>query len=230
MRRSTGPATLLELPTWWAGLAPLVPAGHELHGIVAAVLATPGSGRPVNELVTTLEVLGDLGADWDTQAAALVAHAPHPSESVSAPVAQLAHGVVDAEKVWALHAMHGVAAGSAEGLRRLLLAIVRDLRVVFVLLAHMLARLRHADQLPEADRPGLARLAMDLHAPLANRLGIWQIKWEIEDLAFRHSEPDTYRKVAKLLDERRSDREGYISRAAHALETELARAGFGADI
>jgi len=229
MRRTPDTATSTDLPSWWAAHAPQVPLGHELHGIAASAMSAARSGRSRAELVTTLELLGDLGADFDTQAAALVAQAPLPAASMTPAVAQLVHGVVDAEKVWALHATHGVA-GSAEGLRRLLLAIVRDLRVVFVLLAQMLARLRHADQLAEPDRLALARLAMDLHAPLANRLGIWQIKWEIEDLAFRHAEPDIYRKVAKLLDERRSDREGYIARATSALETELARAGIEADI
>src|SRR5690606_4228936 len=91
-------------------------------------------------------------------------------------------------QVWALHAERlGRGAGS-EGLRRLLLAIVRDLRVVPILLARQLARLRAADALPEPERRALAQLTRDIHAPLANRLGIWQLKWELEDLAFRHLE------------------------------------------
>src|SRR5690606_12004837 len=108
------------------------------------------------------------------------------------------------EKVWALHAQRTQGGGS-EGLRRLLLAIIRDLRVVFVLLARQLAKMRAAAALPEAERRELASLTRDIHAPLANRLGIWQLKWELEDLAFRYLQPDTYRRIANLLDERRAD-------------------------
>ena len=72
-----------------------------------------------------------------------------------------------------------------KGLRRLLLAIVRDLRVIPILLARQLAWMRHASRLPEDERRALAQLTRDIHAPLANRLGIWQLKWELEDLAFR---------------------------------------------
>jgi GTP pyrophosphokinase len=68
----------------------------------------------------------------------------------------------------------------------LLLAIVRDLRVVLILLSRHLARLRLASALPEEQRRALAQLTRDIHAPLANRLGIWQLKWELEDLAFRY--------------------------------------------
>ncbi|WP_251278844.1 HD domain-containing protein, partial [Enterobacter hormaechei] len=75
---------------------------------------------------------------------------------------------------------------NSEGLRRLLLAIIRDLRVVPILLARQLARMRAADKLDDEQRRALAQLTRDIHAPLANRLGIWQLKWELEDLAFRH--------------------------------------------
>ena len=96
----------------------------------------------------------------------------------------LLEGQDAADPVWALHA--GREAGrNGEGLRRLLLAIIQDLRVVPILLARQLAKMRVADRLPEAERRALAQLTRDLHAPLANRLGIWQLKWELEDLAFR---------------------------------------------
>ncbi|MGK9850339.1 HD domain-containing protein, partial [Salmonella enterica subsp. enterica] len=87
-----------------------------------------------------------------------------------------------AEQVWSLYSEQGGRTRS-EGLRRLLLSIVRDLRVVPILLARQLARMRHAARLPEAERRALAALTRDIHAPLANRLGIWQLKWELEDLA-----------------------------------------------
>src|SRR5690606_21977317 len=106
---------------------------------------------------------------------------------------RLREGLAEAGKIWTLHADRS-AAGNAEGLRRLLLAIVRDMRVVFILLAEQLVELRRADALPDEQRRELARRAADIHAPLANRLGIWQLKWELEDLAFRHLNPDTYRR------------------------------------
>src|SRR5690606_36225822 len=114
-----------------------------------------------------------------------------------------------AGQVWALQAGRR-RPGNAEGLRRLLLAMVRDLRVVPVLLARQLARMRAAAKDPDEVRRPLALLTRDIHAPLANRLGIWQLKWELEDLAFRYLEPDTYRRIATLLDEKRADRERYI--------------------
>src|SRR5690606_2262530 len=84
--------------------------------------------------------------------------------------------------------------------------------------------------LPEEERLALARLTRDIHAPLANRLGIWQLKWELEDLAFRQLEPATYRRIAKLLDDTRSGRERYIAAVNGVLAGALAEAGIRADI
>ena len=140
----------------------------------------------------------------------------------------LVEGQQAAERVWILHA--GDRRGGAEGLRRLLLAIVRDLRVVFILLARQAARLQLAAEWPEPQRRSLSELTIDIHAPLANRLGIWQLKWELEDLAFRYLQPDTYRRIADLLDERRGDRESWIVEAREALEAALSQAGIDADV
>src|SRR5690349_1654946 len=156
-----------------------------------------------------------LGCDGQTQAAAVwfeLAQGDPASWQARAPalpleVQRLVEGQLAAQKVWALHAQRE--AGTHEGLRRLLLAIIRDLRVVFVLLARQLAKMRGAMALPEAERVALAKLTRDIHAPLANRLGIWQLKWELEDLAFRYLQPDTYKRIARLLDERRADREAF---------------------
>ena len=141
----------------------------------------------------------------------------------------LLEGQDAADPVWALHA--GREAGrNGEGLRRLLLAIIQDLRVVPILLARQLAKMRVADRLPEAERRALAQLTRDLHAPLANRLGIWQLKWELEDLAFRHLEPDTWRRLARELDESRAARERYIEAVKKQLGKALAAQGIGAEI
>ncbi|MFZ1724676.1 MAG: bifunctional (p)ppGpp synthetase/guanosine-3',5'-bis(diphosphate) 3'-pyrophosphohydrolase [Dokdonella sp.] len=144
-------------------------------------------------------------------------------------VAELVEGQRAAEKVWSLHAARN-GAGAAEGLRRLLLAIIRDLRVVFILLARQLVMMRRAGALDDDERRAIAQLTADIHAPLANRLGIWQLKWELEDLAFRYLQPETYRRIADLLDERRGDRETWIAHACGMLQKALADAGIRAEV
>jgi GTP pyrophosphokinase len=144
-------------------------------------------------------------------------------------VRRLVEGQREAERVWALHAERGTH-GSAEGLRRLLLAIIRDLRVVYLLLARQLAAMRAAANWPEGERRALAELTADIHAPLANRLGIWQLKWELEDLAFRYLHPDIYRRIAGLLDERRQSREAYIARCVQMLGDALRAEGIAAEV
>ena len=181
-----------------------------------------------------LDVLAALSPDREMQVAtALAALGPAAPPVADAPVAgrlpAMLEGVRAAEQVWALHA-RAEGRANAEGLRRLLLAIVGDLRVVPVLLALQLARLRAAAALPEADRLALAALAADLLAPLANRLGIWQLKWEIEDLAFRFQQPETYQRIARLLDEKRGAREQYIEDVKAQLRGALADAGIAADV
>ncbi|MRU34832.1 HD domain-containing protein, partial [Xylella fastidiosa] len=88
---------------------------------------------------------------------------------------------------------------------------VHDLRVVPILLARQLAKMRAAGGLLESQRRALAQLTRDIHAPLANRRGIWQLKWELEDLAFCYLESEIYRSTASALDESRVARERYIS-------------------
>ncbi|BFI95203.1 MAG: bifunctional (p)ppGpp synthetase/guanosine-3',5'-bis(diphosphate) 3'-pyrophosphohydrolase [Rhodanobacter sp.] len=195
--------------------------------------------RPANpdECAEVLDLLAMMGCDAPTQAAALwfaLSRADAALWQAEAPrlpddVRRLVEGQQAAEQVWALHAQRTQDGGS-EGLRRLLLAIIRDLRVVFVLLARQLARMRAAAALPAAERTELARLTRDIHAPLANRLGIWQLKWELEDLAFRHLQPDTYKRIAKLLDERRADREAFIRESLDELGHALAAAGIRAEL
>jgi GTP pyrophosphokinase len=197
--------------------------------VLAAVLdALPAGFDDGGVLALTLEILDELAVDADTLAAAVAGAVELPPAALrGGRLGVLVDGQRGAEKVWALHAARQ---GGAEGLRRLLLAIVRDLRVVFILLARHLARMRLAGRANEASRRGLAELAADIHAPLANRLGIWQLKWELEDLAFRYLQPDTYRRIARLLDERRGDRERYIARCRRQLADALARAGVEAEL
>ncbi|THJ33180.1 bifunctional (p)ppGpp synthetase/guanosine-3',5'-bis(diphosphate) 3'-pyrophosphohydrolase [Lampropedia aestuarii] len=108
-----------------------------------------------------------------------------------------------------------------ETVRKMLLAFSRDLRVVLIRLASRLQTLRyHATSKVPIDRL-LAEESLYVFAPLANRLGIWQLKWELEDLAFRFLEPDTYRDVAKQLDEKRREREHYMQALCDTVRTEL---------
>ncbi|TWG80371.1 GTP pyrophosphokinase [Cupriavidus gilardii J11] len=117
-----------------------------------------------------------------------------------------------------------------EALRKMLLAFAQDIRVVLVRLASRLQTLRWLAQTKAEPLPGLARETLDIYAPLANRLGIWQLKWELEDLAFRFEQPETYKRIARLLDEKRIEREGYIAQAIARLQRELDAAGIRAEV
>lgn len=117
-----------------------------------------------------------------------------------------------------------------EALRQMVLAMVEDIRVVLVKLAERTHALRCAANQADAIRDALGHQARELFSPLANRLGVWQIKWEMEDWAFRYLEPDTYKKIAGQLDEKRADREGYIKGIIERLEAELALHGIEAEV
>lgn len=98
----------------------------------------------------------------------------------------------------------------SENIRKMLLAMVQDIRIIVIRLADELQRLRDLKTADTAEQRAAARRVLEIHAPLANRLGIWQLKWELEDLAFRYAEPETYRQIAKALNEKRRERETYI--------------------
>ncbi len=124
------------------------------------------------------------------------------------------------------------AAAQIETLRKMLLAMATDMRVVLVRLASCVTSLRYfADiKLFNDMTRAYGRETLDLYAPLANRLGIWQLKWELEDLSFRFIEPDTYKRIAKMLEEKRMMREGFVQSAILRLQTELAEAGIAAEV
>ena len=227
------PGTLLGQAPATSIAAPLLARLREAAttGDVAA------DARDAPEVVQAmLRALERLGADGDTIAAAVLHSWPRLHAAVAQDLQASHRGIIAlvdgqqaAGQVWALHEEQGGSGGS-EGLRRLLLAIVRDMRVVPILLARQLARMQQAAALPEDQRRRLAALTRDIHAPLANRLGIWQLKWELEDLAFRYLQPDTYRQIARLLDEKRADRERYIEQVKQVLREAMAAQGIDADI
>ncbi|MBP6305847.1 MAG: bifunctional (p)ppGpp synthetase/guanosine-3',5'-bis(diphosphate) 3'-pyrophosphohydrolase [Giesbergeria sp.] len=117
-----------------------------------------------------------------------------------------------------------------ENVRKMLLAFSRDLRVVMLRLASRLQTLRYYAASKRPVSPSMAREALQVFAPLASRLGIWQFKWELEDLAFRFLEPETYRDVARLLDEKRVEREAYMAQLSSRVESELRARSISASV
>jgi GTP pyrophosphokinase len=118
----------------------------------------------------------------------------------------------------------------SEALRKMLLAVVSDVRLVLVRIAEQLCRLRHAKSAtPEVQR-ALAIETREIYAALANRLGVWQLKWELEDLAFRYLDPETYKAIASALNEKRAEREQFIDDVKATLQAELQRQGIKAEV
>jgi len=123
-----------------------------------------------------------------------------------------------------------LAANQTENVRKMLLAFSRDLRVVMLRLASRLQTLRHFAAIRGNPGEALASESLHVFAPLANRLGIWQIKWEMEDLAFRFLEPQTYKDVARLLDEKRAEREAHVEQVREDLQRSLLAQGIAAQV
>ena len=182
-------------------------------------------------------ILIGLHMDCETIAAAALHAVPHfledyaevLTERFGKNVTGLVSGVSRVEQISQLGEMHAgqdkeEAAQQIESLRKMLLAMVEDIRVVLIKLAERTQTLRDLSGAgPEPQR----RIAQETHsifAPLANRLGVWQLKWELEDLSLRYQEPELYKKVARLLDERRVDRERYIEEVMAQLRQALAAA------
>src|SRR5262249_14618826 len=124
----------------------------------------------------------------------------------------------------------GLDSRQAETLRKMLLAVVRDPRLMLARLAEQLVGLRHARELSADERERLAVEALSVFASLPNGLGVWQIKWGLEALAFRSLDSDEYRLIAAALNERRADRERYIGELCATLQTELRGAGITAEV
>jgi len=157
------------------------------------------------------------------------------TETVGAEVAQM---VIGAARMGAIRAAPDSAGKDerdlqAENLRKMLLAMVEDIRVVLVKLAERTQALRFlvgSERTSSDARAHAARETLDLFAPLANRLGVWQLKWELEDLSLRALEPEAYQRIARLLDERRLDRQHYVESVRDTLRRELAAAGIRAEV
>ncbi len=127
-------------------------------------------------------------------------------------------------------ATHRLEPAQAEALRKMLLSVVSDPRLVIARLARQLVELAAAKDGPSATRERLALETREVFAPLANRLGLWQLKWELEDLALRFLQPDDYRRIASALAEKRTDRERYITELCRSLEAMMNAAGIHGEV
>jgi GTP pyrophosphokinase len=209
--------------------------------------ARPGAdGEPLlGHCREVASILGELRMEGESVAAALLSAMPEVeagwservSERIGAPVAALIEGVARMAQIQGLRAkVEGGSrpaerAGQLEALRKMLLAMVQDARVVLIKLADQTQTLRFlAGRGEPAARAAAARDTLDLFAPLANRLGVWQLKWELEDLALRCLDPATYKAIARELHEKRPEREAYIAEVARQLERELAAEGVRAQV
>ncbi|AHE50964.1 MULTISPECIES: GTP diphosphokinase [Aeromonas] len=154
------------------------------------------------------------------------------NEDFGPKIAKLVEGVLEMEAIRSLQTLHRseTSPEQVDNVRRMLLAMVEDVRAVVIKLAERIACLREAKLADEETRVLMAQEITNIYAPLANRLGIGQLKWELEDLAFRYLHPDTYKQIAKQLDEKRLDRERYIREFVQSLRDALAEAGVEAEV
>ncbi len=200
-----------------------------------------GRDDDLRDALEVARILAELHLDTESLCAALL-HAPVasgglPLETVQKTFGRRIAGLVDGVVRMDTIRDHALAEGDAEAharhtesLRKMLMAMVDDVRVVLVKLAARLQAMRRLRDRPELERRQVAEETRDIFAPLANRLGVWQIKWELEDLAFRYLEPETYQTLAKSLAERRVDRERYLETVTATLQRELQAHGLVAEV
>lgn len=225
---------LIDQAVTWA-----IPRFEGQQALTGEPLASHGAG--------VVRILAALHTDAATRAAALLAALPTdlmaPAPALRNDPVAVAFGAEVARLVQGTRALLrlGVVARQAsdaeaesgsqkEMQRKMLLAMAADLRIVLMRLASRLRTLRWHAESKAPCSTAFARETLDLYAPLANRLGIWQIKWEMEDLAFRFLEPDRYKQIARLLEEKRVEREAFIAGAIDRLQTALSKSGIEAEV
>ncbi len=199
------------------------------------------SGEPyIVHSMAVAQLLTELRLDSITIAASLLHDVPEDTiitiedirQEFGDEVAQLVDGVT---KLGQIDQLSQISPGKlrdekAESLRKMFLAMFDDIRVVLIKLADRLHNMRTLGALPEEKRRRIAQETLEIFAPLANRLGIWQIKWELEDLGLRYLEPKKYREITRLIDERRANRERDIEHIVNILDKKLREAGIEAEI
>lgn len=194
----------------------------------------------VRHSLSTADTLVGLRMDADTLVAALLNGCPGRLDVTEEQLGErfgsaISSMVGDLHRIGQITSLDSVIAAKdldehEENLRRLLLGIAADVRVVLIVLAERLHLMRSIKGLAEERRRKLARDTQRVYAPLANRLGVWQVKWELEDLSLRYLQPQEYKRIAKLLGNRRAEREAYIAAVIALLTEKLAEAGIRADI
>jgi GTP pyrophosphokinase len=172
--------------------------------------------------------------DADCLAAALLHDLPQDCE---VSVAQIEHsfgtgvrGLVDNVTKLGKFSWQAPTESETESLRKMFLAMAENVRAVFIKLAERLQEMRRLKSQKPERQQALAQETMEVYAPLAHRLGIWQLKWELEDLSFRYLQPDGYRRIARLIAAKRADRERFIAQISYQVEQELRKAGIEAEI
>lgn len=179
-------------------------------------------------------IVTDMGLDDQSIAAALLhdvvedteVELPTIEHEFGKEVAQLVEGVTKLRRLQ----FHTLRQEQVENLRKVLVAMAQDVRVILIKLADRLHNLRTLDPLPEEKRKATALETLQIYAPIAHRLGIWRIKWELEDLAFKHLDPVAYRELARKVEKKRSERVHLIEQAIRQLKTALAESGLDATV
>lgn len=200
----------------------------------------PDASRLLWRGIEMVEILSMLSMDIDSLCAALLFPLVHAGvveekvleEEFSKKIVSLVHGVRDMEAIRQFKTTHNdlMVPKQVDNLRRMLLTIVEDFRCVVIKLAERIAHLRELKNAPENERVLAAKENTNIYAPLANRLGIGQLKWELEDFCFRYLHPHEYKSIAKLLHERRIDREQYIENFVAFLRKTIYEKGVKAEI
>jgi len=197
------------------------------------------SGDPyVEHPVQTALILANLQHDATSLAAALLHDVPENcgipidkiQERFGPEISKLVDGVTKLGQVSWQTTGTAPREAQAENLRKMLVAMAEDLRVVFIKLADRLHNMRTLDWLSPEKQRSISQETLEIYTPLAHRLGIWELKWQLEDLAFQHLEPDKYNRIVKLLAARRTQRENFITHVIDILKKELDKAGLRAEL
>jgi guanosine-3',5'-bis(diphosphate) 3'-pyrophosphohydrolase len=197
------------------------------------------SGEPFLEHpLQTAYILAELQLDTSSLAAALLHDIPEdtglPIADIEAKfgpeIAKLVDGTTKLGKVSMAASGAVTSASQAENLRKMLVAMAEDLRVVFIKLADRLHNMRTLGALPKERQLVNAQETLEIYAPLAHRLGIWELKWQLEDLAFSYLQPSEYKDISDLVDNWHLRRDKFVSQAIRALEKEFKKAGLEAEV
>jgi GTP pyrophosphokinase len=204
---------------------------------------TRASGAPyLTHCIAVAEIVAELNLDAESVAAALLHDVVEDTgvtlelinEEFGDTIAALVNGVTKMGHIGQIREPHAVSVvtdrQNSESVRKMLLAMAEDVRVVLIKLADRLHNMRTLAYLSEDRQRRIAAETLEIYAPLANRLGIWQVKWELEDLALRYLDAEAYRRIATLLDGRRSDRERHIELVQQQLRDALEANGVKAEI